>query len=430
MIVARRSTNLSHPPDTFDIVKVETTGNKTLITDLEIEDSFLARTLADLPVEDRADTVRRIIEIGVRTLATMGTGVALSEVDETVRRSVEQATTRTEALVKGMLESAASEFAKTLDPGQRSSLIARSITDLATWRDDFLGLVDPSAAGSHTSELLERLGTLLGPGGLLEQRLTSALDPHGDDSAFAKLLVLVDRRFAEVRDLLAETRGRQEEASRGTVKGFDYEDVIEESLREACRPIGVIVERTSREAGAAGTDALVGDFVLTFPKGRVVVEAKNKTSIGLTGKEGILAELERAMANREAEIAICLSKTDAFPREVGPFGVYGNRILAVDDGEGTMTRMALQWAGAVLASSTAPSFEPDPAVIAEKLQRLRHLAQMFTSNKRALTDISGSVDKVKTSLDAMRSDLLAIVDEIGLELGRGSDATVVPIKSA
>ncbi len=434
VIVARRggSPNLSHPLGTFDLVKVEITGSTTYISGLEIEDSFLARTLADLPEGERGAMVRRIIEIGVRGLATMGTGVALSEVDETVRRSVEAATTRTEKMVVGLLERAAAEMAKTFDPEQRSSLVARSIADLGAWRDEFLGSVDPAIAGSHTSMLLERLDGLLGPRGLLEERLTAALDPHSDESGFARLLDLVDRRFAEVRELMAETRGRQEEASRGTMKGFDYEDLLEDRLREACRPLGVIVERTSRDAGAVGTDALVGDFVLAFPNGgRVVVEAKNTRAIGLTGKDGILGELERAMANRQAEMAICFSATDAFPQEVGTFGVYGNRILAVEDGiDGTMVGLAIRWAAASLESASAKAFEPDAAVIVEKLQRLRHLAQLFTSNKRALTDINGSVDKVKTSLDSMRSDLLALVEEITLELGRGAEATVVPIRSA
>ena len=409
---------------------VEVAGSTIFIRDLEIEDSFLARTLADTPESERGAMVRRIIEIGVRGLATMGTGVALSDIDETVRRSVEVATTKTETMVIDMLERAAREMTKTFDPEQRSSLVARSIAALSHWRDEFLGSVDPGVAGSHTGVLLERLDALLGPKGFLEERLTAALDPHADDSGLARLLELVDRRFSEMRDLMGESRGRQEEAARGTMKGFDYEDVVEARLRGASRAFGVIVERTSREAGAVGTDAMVGDFVLHFPNGRVVVEAKNTKSIGLTGKDGILGELDRAMANRQAEIAICLSATDAFPMEVGPFGVYGNRILAVDDGDGIMVMVAMRWAASLLQAASAQAFDPDPAVIGEKLQRLRHLAQMFTTNKRALTDINGSVDKVKTSLDSMRSDLLAIVDEITLELGRSGEATVVPIRSA
>ena len=81
---------------------------------------------------------------------------------------------------------------------------------------------------------------------------------------------------------------------------------------------GCEVERTSTDGGSLGREALVGDLVVVLADGgRVVIEAKHTARITLTGPDGILAELDRAMTNRDAEVAICVSAQDAFPGEVG-----------------------------------------------------------------------------------------------------------------
>src|SRR5665811_1170997 len=203
--------------------------------------------------------------------------------------------------------------------------------------------VDPERANSHTGRLLKEMQILLGPGGALEERLDAALDPTDASSGLARVTELLDRRFTEIREMLALERGHSQEAERGTMKGFEFEEVVEESLRVAARQMGAMVERTSNESG--DLDRIVGDYVVELASGaRIVVEAKNKRALALKGEKGILAELDLAMANRHAGVAICVSKhPDAFPKEVGPINVYGRRILVCDDGEGTLLWVALRW---------------------------------------------------------------------------------------
>jgi hypothetical protein len=157
----------------------------------------------------------------------------------------------------------------------------------------------------------------------------------------------------------------------------------------------------------------VGDYVVQLEDGtRIVVEAKNTRSISLLGADGMLAELDRAMANRDADLAICIAGQDAYPAEVGGFGVYGDRLLIVDDGEGVMVGIALRWARA-WARARGAGLEPtDLTAVEERMGRIRQLAQLFSSNKRTLSDISANVDRVRTSLDSMRSDMLEIVDDV------------------
>lgn len=408
---------------------VEVTGSLVRLVGLTVEDPILADLLRRCPADEWPGVVERALAVGARGLLSMGVGVDLAEVDDRVRRSVEVVTAEAEGRVRRLLEEARSAMAAELDPEQRSSMVARAMAEFQTWRDQFLRVVDPDVASSHTGRMMASLAALLGPGGALEERLAAALDPTNGGSGFARLVEVVDRRLAELRDLLAEQRGRESEAERGTAKGFDFEDVVEERLRQAARHLGAVVERTSRQKGDLGGEALVGDYLVTLPGGaRVVVEAKNVRSIGLTGSDGILIELDRAMANRGAEAAICISAQDAFPQEVGPFAVYGSRLLVVDDGEGTMVWVALRWAMAAASAAGQRGVEIDQTVVADRLQRIRQLGTTFTSAKRSLTDISGSVDKVRGTLESLRSELIGLVDELAAELGRGRSAELLVIR--
>jgi hypothetical protein len=411
-------------------------GTTVTIDDLEVDDGVLAELLGAQPGERQADMVRRVLEVGARGLLTMGLGIDLAEVDARVRRSVDEVTGEAREQVEQVLAAARQAFGEHFDPDLRSSMVARALEEFTQWRDGFLRSFNPDFTDSHTARFLDQVNDLLGPEGMLEDRLHSALDPDADGSALARLSKSIDERFGEMRDLLMHERGKQVEADRGTRKGFEYEDAVEEALRESVRSSGCVVERTGRIKGDLGAETLVGDFVVTLPSGRrIVIEAKNTARITLTGKDGILEELERAMANRSAEFAVCASAREAFPKEVGPLGVYGNRILIVDEGDGTMLAVALRLAEMMLEQNTARrAADIDRGFLQDRMQRLRQLAQLFTNNRRSLTDIKTSVENVHGSLEQIRSELLFLVDEISHEIDRSGapqppSAAVVPLRS-
>ncbi len=161
-----------------------------------------------------------------------------------------------------------------------------------------------------------------------------------------------------------------------------------------------------------GADVMVGDFVVTLPGGqRIVVEAKNQASLTLHGPTGILAELERAIDNRSAGFAVCVSALPAFPAEVGPLGLYGNRMLVVDAGDGTLAEAALRWARAVVETSDTGDDRVDVAALGDLFERLRALAKHFSTQKRALTDVRRSIEGVQDGLHELRTSLVELVEE-------------------
>ncbi|MEE8330565.1 MAG: hypothetical protein V3R84_02255, partial [Acidimicrobiia bacterium] len=360
--------------------------------------------------------------VGAHTLLTAGVAIDLGDVDQTVRRALADTTVEAERRVTELLAAGSSSISKQLDPAHRESLMGKALDDFRSWRDSTLAGLDPQLEGSSAARLVDGLSDQLQA---FDERLTHALDPTADGSGFSALSTQMEVLFRELFAQLGRDRGRQEEALVGTAKGVDFEDAIEERLRTIARSMGgCIVERTSRQGGQLGSEALVGDFVFILPSGRrVVVEAKNQTRLGLHGANGILAELERAMANRTGDVALCVSAVDAFPAEVGPLGRFGDAVLVVDDGAGPLLEAALRWAAA-LANHSSDSDGVDAAAVGAAISKIRSKARQLSDAKRALTEIGKSVSQVQDSLDGMRRELIDIVDEVSLGLRQTGDGSL------
>ena len=401
---------------------VTTDGLITKIDGLVTEDRGLATLLAAQDEAAWPDVVERALAVGAHGLVTMGLDVGLDTVRDEVRRQVEQATSQAEARVAEMLATAEQVYRQQLDPEVRSSMLSRSLREFHHWREAFFAGMDVDQAGSLGSRLVERLEELVGDGGVLERQLAEALDPSTDGSAIGQVRREMLDEIRQLRDAVYGEKGRRREAERGTRKGFDYEDVVEERTRAWAAGLGgCVVERTSTGGGSLGRDSLVGDLVVVFPDGgRVVIEAKNTGRITLGGSDGILEELDRAMANRRADVAICVSAGEAFPAEVGTFGLYGSRLLAVDDGEGDLLDAALRIAGLLLTLARPVDGETiDRAALLDQLDRIQQLAKRFSSTKRTLTEAQNGIDLAKDGLDAMRSDLLALAQSASAEVRGG-----------
>jgi hypothetical protein len=408
---------------------ISVTGDLVRIRDLEFEDPVVAEIISRQDGADRARSLVHMLTVGARGMTSMGLGLELSDVDRRVRATVTDALEEGRRQIGTTLTELQEAVVDSLDPDHRASVVARCLGQLETFRAGLSAAVDPAHAGSHTSTLLEEMKAMLGPGGILEQRLRSALDPEADASALAGTLGRLEGRLDQLHQLMAEDRGRQAESVRGTAKGFDYEDEIEDRLRRWARGRGATVERVSASTGAHGQE-LAGDLLVELADGaRIVVEAKHTASLALNGATGILVELRRALDNRRADAAVCLSRLPAFPAEVGALGIYGEVVLAVDDGDDdAMLGAALAIAANKATQASRSASVVDAGLVAERVERVRSLATQLSSSKRALTDISGSVEKVRMGLESIRTDLIEAAADIDLALRHdqsGADAEVI-----
>jgi hypothetical protein len=377
-------------------------------------DETVARYLAMFPAERRGEELIRAVTLGVHGLAATSMRATVDDMKHEVRRIIESAAAAADSHLGVALEAGRVELAAHFDPDVRSSLTARTVAELEELHATTLARLDPDRSDSHTGKLMTSITDLLGPGGLLAQRLEAAFDSTEAESGFGRLLDTFERRFQEMRDLVVGDQQREAESARGTAKGIEFEDEVEALLRREARALsGCVVERTGHVGGTLGSHSKVGDFVVVLSDGTTVaVEAKNTARIGLTGSTGILTELDQAMDNRNATWSVCISNVDAYPGEVGSFAVYGNRILVVEDGDGTLTGVALRWIAAA-ASATAPGDDQiDAAAALERLARIRDLAQHFSRSKKILTTAQTGLESVREDLDSLRSQLLDLVDDI------------------
>jgi hypothetical protein len=383
------------------------------IVDFTVRDPVLAELIGLQATPEAAEAVlERVLVTGARGIASMGVGLDLAELDDRVKRGVSSALARFEETISAGMGLLADQ----LDPKQRSSLVAQALGELSSLQAGFLAGVDPDRTDSHAGILLARLNQVVGPGGPVAKRLEEALDPTAAGSALSRGFSSIKAEVGALRDFINQEKGRSEEAVRGTAKGVDFEHRVDHALREAARPLGAIVEHTGRASGDLGASSVVGDYLVTLQNGsRIAVEVKNQATIGLTGKQGVLEELDRACANRSAEAAMCISAGFAYPQEVGPFGVFRNRVLVVDDGEGTLIWTGLRWLSALL--SAPPQVESiDLAAVADRLHRLRTICQKFVSQRSALTEINKSVERVSDSLGGIREEVLGLIEDLTREV--------------
>lgn len=386
----------------------------SLRLDLEFTDQAVATYLGQFPEPERGTEAQRALAVGVHGLSSTGMRATVDDMRREVRRILHQAAAEAESRLDATLDAGRSRLVAELDPTVRTSLMARMLEELANVQDNALARLDPDRVDSHTARLVVAITDLLGPSGLLAERIEEAFDPTDPGSGIGRLTDVVERRFQELRDLVVGGRERESEAARGTAKGVAFEDEIEQLLRDDARSMGgCVVERTGRVAGDLGSQAMVGDFTITFPDGlRVVVEAKDAARVGLAGAGGILTELDRAMTNRNAPWALCISRRPAYPDEVGSFGVYGNRLLVVDEGDGVLTGVALRWIVAAARQDHASSEQFDAATVLDRIDRIRELAQHFSRTKKILTTAQAGLVSVREELDGLRGELLDRVDDI------------------
>ncbi len=404
-----------------ELATVTIDGDLVHVSGLDIRSSDLAQLLMGVSEAEWPALLLEVVSLGTRGMASLALSATVEHADARFQRSLEQAIDRLQVHVGQVIDNAGRAIDDSLDPDRRTSVMGRAISELTDARVELIGQFDLRRADSQSSLLVEAINQMIGPSGEMQHLLEAALDPDEEASALGRIASQVDQRFTEIRDLMLRQDGARQEAERGTAKGLDFEATIDQALRAiACRIGSCVVEATGSDTGRLSAAAKVGDFVIENPQGhRIVVEAKNKATLTLTGKTGILSELDRALENRQAHFAICVSASDAFPSEVGGFGVYGNRLLVVDDGEGTLLEAGVRWAFAQLALTDAARPTLDVTAIRERIDRIRQHSGRLTSIKRSLSALKESVDRVHSDIGGLQADLRDEFDEMEMAMGNG-----------
>jgi hypothetical protein len=395
--------------------------DRVVVERLTLVDPGLAAFVADRPEAERSALVERALRIGLIALqdagVTLNVDVVRSEFEKLLR-STEQVNEQAARALELTLRSNFSD-----EEGRLPRTLERFLGDRGQLRTFVNDLFDETKRDSAIGRMRQLLGSYFDGDA---SRLALLLDPTRLGSPLHQFRQEVTAGFAGIHEKLAALEAAQQaratERAKGTAKGVDFEDVLEQMLGEIARGAGDLLDRTGFLSGDT-IRSKKGDFVLTLGDGiargadvRIVIEAKDKTMSARQIRE----ELRAAKENRSAAVAVAVFTPGHAPSGVAPFDVRAGDVYCVVDPEApesSILEAAVRLARLLaVASLDEREVEIDPAVISTALAGIREQLEAIKALKAQLTSIGNATKAVWSGLDTLRSGVLARVAEAEAQL--------------
>ena len=402
-------------------VRVE--ANRLVVDHLVLDDHALAAFVADRPAEERALLVERALRVGLTAIASVGVTVNVDAVRaefQGLLRQTEAANERASTALDQMLRQ---NFAD--GDGRLPRTLEKFLGDKGQLR----GFVDDLFDEGKRDSAIGRMKVLLGAyfdGDA--SKLAQLLDPTRLGSPLHQFRVEMAEGFNRIGERLAalEAAGaaRAGERAKGSAKGVDFEEIVDDVLGAIARGSGDLLERTGTGSGAT-IASKKGDFVLTLNSEatsgheiRVVVECKDRYVSGRAMRD----ELREAKSNRDAAVALVVFTPAHAPAGIAPFDVRAGDVYCVLDpvSPDPATLEAAVRLARLLALQTLRDrdVEVDAAAVAEALKGIREQLETLRALKMTLTSIGTSAKDVYAGLDRLRDAILARIVEAETELRR------------
>ncbi len=172
---------------------------------------------------------------------------------------------------------------------------------------------------------------------------------HQTQQALLERLAGLERQLQGLRDEKDKLEAVEAERERGTAKGRTFEEQVAEAIDTVAVGQGDLAEAVGDLRGATGK---TGDVVVAIDacngpaRGRIVFEAKDRR----LSKPAALAELDKAMEQREADFAVLvIPGEEELPAKLQPLREYnGDKLIAEYDpttARGCRSRWPTGWRG-------------------------------------------------------------------------------------
>jgi hypothetical protein len=407
---------MSAQPSIFPTARVLVSEGVVYVRELDEADSEVVRVVGE--ADDPALAVSQCLRVGARALRAAHVSVDV----DVIERSFAELESRFETRVTAAVDE-----------------IARSTTDLLSEDGGAL----PAALGTFSNELETLLGDTFDPDSkssvlasieaLVGSTVKQLIASESPDSPMGRLKAdLVDTVQREVGDVADEVRrvtehlgilDATEEANEAyeeayeatTGKGFDYEDLVDECVGELASAYGDLHESTGKERGS--TASQVGDEVVTLNRddvhgcdARFALEMKNRK----LNMRTTMAELEEAMANRDALCAIAVFRSqDQAPTAV-PFQYFDDKAIVVldpDDEDTSALRLAYMWARWMVRRQLVVASEEEAEAI--DLERVGCLLDDAARAVERHVQVKRFHTQAKKSIDQAAEHVSSMVGEVG-----------------
>jgi hypothetical protein len=268
-----------------------------------------------------------------------------------------------------------------------------------------------------------------------EDTIKELLDPHKTDSPAEKLKKEIFTKFTElkeqemkqlsdrikemreqelkdIRDVVLKVEAVEEEKQKGTAKGFEFEDIVYESLTDICSSFTDNVEAVGE---ATGKSSKKGDIIIDVDgdeKNRIVIECKDASSY--TAKKTI-EEISEAIANRNAAFGIFLfSSKDKIPNQFNSIKITDSYIITYMDNDNL--HFAYRLARSLLKCSQTTCSEIDTSKIMAEMKRIEELVDNIDNMQKKVTQIINSGDYLKTELQKLYAGVHNSINNIELAM--------------
>jgi hypothetical protein len=387
------------------------------VRELEEHDDEVARVVAE--ADDPIAATSSCLRIGARALRAAHVSVDV----DVIERSFADLEHRFETKVAAAVDDIARNTAALLDEDDGALT-----GTLGAFHEHLEGLLGDTFDADSKSSVLAKieelvLGTMRG-----------LITPEVDDSPIGRLRKeLVETVQREVSDVAEEVRrvtehlgildATEDAYEHTTAKGFDYEELVDECVGALAAAHGDLAEPTGTAQGATGSK--VGDEVVTLNRddtfgceARFTIEVKNRK----LNMRSTIAELEEAMANRDALAAIAVFRSqDQAPTAV-PFTYTDDKAIAVldpDDEDDAALRLAYMWARWTVRKQLSTG-DDDDAIDVERVRCLLDDAsralERHATIKRAHTAARKGIDMAAEQCESLVVEVRDALDELHGEL--------------
>ena len=405
-------------------VPIHTSTGRVLVADgvvyvreLEEHDDEVARIVAE--ADDPVGATSACLRIGARALRAAHVSVDV----DVIERSFADLEHRFETRVGAAVDEIARSTAELLDEDDGALTGA-----LGTFHQSLEGLLgDTFDADSKSSALAKIEELVLGT-------MKGLISPEVDDSPIGRLRKeLVETVQREVSDVADEVRrvtehlgildATDEVYEQTTGKGFDFEDLVDECVGTMAARHGDLAEPTGTMKGATGSQ--VGDEVVTLNRedtfgcdARFAIEVKNRK----LNLRSTLAELDEAIANREALAAIAVFRSQDQAPSAVPFMYSDDKAIVVldpDDEDDSALALAYMWARWTVRKNLSTA-EPDDGIDVERVRCLLEDAsralERHATIKRAHTQARKGIDQASEQVEALVRETRQAMADLEAEL--------------
>ena len=281
------------------------------------------------------------------------------------------------------------------------------------------------------------------------RNMQECMDPNGDDTPTAKFLDMIDKKM---KDLLAEMdpsdtdtpigkfkkemidrmteivqeinvkKAVQEEKSKGTAKGVEYEEAVYQTLLEIGTCLRDTIQATGSDPGVGGNKK--GDIMISLsdvPDLKIVVEAKKKKIV--LNQKFYDDEIRGGMENRSASSAILVVHPDFNPGNL-PLHFFKEAIVAEYDPEvddRTAIIVAYQLARRIALEKSKGREELDLSQFRSHLSTISAYVDHISKIEGAITNSIRNLESVREDVKSTKLKLKEALDQLMSDLDEGDD---------